>query len=66
MFMTTKSTICITQEESDILAKAREIIEEIADKVNKTEGEFEFEDDEDGTCIDEIARFSKDISDAIY
>ena len=66
MIMQTKSSISLSDEESKILEKAREIIEEIADKVNKIEGEVEFDDDEDATNIDEIARFSKDISDICY
>lgn len=66
MIMTTKTSISLSEEESKILAKAREIVEEIAEKVNKLEGEIEFDDSDDSTNIDEIARFSKDISDMVY
>lgn len=66
MLMQTKTLITLDAEEGRVLAKARDILEEIAEKLNKTDGEADFEDDDDANCVEEIARYGKDISDIIY
>lgn len=66
MLMQTKTLITLTAEETTVLMKARDIPGEIAEKLNKIDGEADFEDDDDANYVEDITRYSKDISDTIY
>ncbi len=66
MVMTTKTIIGLTLEESDILAKANDILSSISKKLDKVEGDVCFEEDDDARCVEDIAGYTAYITDKVY